>query len=294
MSGNPYILINDTYIVGPKLGKGSFGEVYLGKHKYEGHKLAIKLEPLDSKSHILEREYRVYQDIYHPNAGICQVYYFGLEDDYAVLVMDLLGHSLGYRMTSCGGKFTLKTTLMIADQMISRLEYLHEKGFIHRDLKPDNMLVGRGHQQNQIFLIDYGLSKRYRNANRHVSYKEGGKLVGTARYASTHSHRGIQLSRRDDLISLGYILIYFLRGKLPWQKVRGKTKEEKYDNIRKLKEGLGYKTICHGLPKELQAYLSYCYDMEFTSRPDYNYLRSLFKNLFRQRGYTYDLIFDWQ
>lgn len=289
-----FILIHDTYILGKRLGKGSFGEVYMGKHKWTNRPVAIKLEPLESRTRILEHEFKVYQDIYHPNSGITQCHYYGLEDDYAVLVIDLLGAPLGSLMEKCNGKFSLKTVLMIGDQMISRLEYLHERGYIHRDLKPDNMLIGRSHHTNQIFLIDYGLAKKYRNSSgEHIPFKEGGKLVGTARYASINSHLGYSLSRRDDLISLGYILVYFAKGKLPWQKVRGKDKDEKYTNIRKLKQGLGSATICSGLPKELQTYLDYCHNLEFEQRPDYVYLRNLLTGLFKKSKFVYDLTFDW-
>ena len=290
-----FILIHDTYILGKRLGKGSFGEVYMGKHKWTGRPVAIKLEPVESRTRILEHEFKVYQDVYHPNSGITQCHYYGLEDDYAVLVIDLLGSSLGVLMDKCGGKFSLKTVLMIADQMITRIEYLHERGYVHRDLKPDNMLIGRSHHHNQIFLIDYGLAKRYRSSHSctHIPFKEGGKLVGTARYASINSHLGYSLSRRDDLISIGYILIYFAKGKLPWQKVRGKDKEEKYTNIRKLKQGLGSSTICSGLPKEFQTYLDYCQNLEFDQIPNYAYLRNLFASLFRRSKYVYDLSFDW-
>jgi len=290
-----WILINDTYILGSKIGRGSFGEVYLGKHKFKGTKVAIKLEPLESKSHILQHEYQVYREIYNPNAGICQYHYFGLEDDYAVLVVDLLGKSLGSLLARCGGRFSLKTVLMIADQMISRLEYLHENNYIHRDLKPDNMMIGRDHLNNQIFLIDYGLAKKYRDpsSRRHISFKDGGKMVGTARYASINSHKGYQLSRRDDLISLAYILIYFLKGKLPWQKVKGVTKNEKYNNISKLKQTIRSQTICSDLPKEFQIFLDFCCSLDFKDEPNYNYLRNLFRSLFKRSGYSYDLVFDW-
>lgn len=289
-----YILINDTYILGKKLGKGSFGEVYMGKHKWSGKPVAIKLEPIESRTRILEHEYKVYQDIYKPNHGVTQCHYYGLVDDYSVLVIDLLGESLGNLLERAGGVFKLKTVLMIADQMISRLEYLHDHGFIHRDLKPDNMMIGRSHHHNQVFLIDYGLSKKYRSGDgEHIPFKEGGKLVGTARYASVNSHLGYTLSRRDDLISLAYILIYFLKGKLPWQKVNGDNKEEKYDNIRKLKHTLGTSMICQGLPKEFQQFLDYCIQLRFEQRPDYNFLKTLIRKIFRSQNFVYDLDFNW-
>tara|TARA_R100001163_G_C5067706_1_gene207044 strand:+ start:4320 stop:5228 length:909 start_codon:yes stop_codon:yes gene_type:complete len=291
---DPFILINDTYILEKRLGSGSFGEVYKGKHKWSGKAVAIKLEPIESKTRILEHEYKVYQDIYTPNQGVTQCHYYGIVDDYSVLVLDLLESSIGNLLEKKGGRFKLKTTLMIADQMLSRLEYLHDHGFIHRDLKPDNMMIGRSHHQNQIFLIDYGLSKKYRtNGGDHIQFREGGKLVGTARYASINSHLGYTLSRRDDMISLAYIIIYFLKGELPWQKIHGDSKEEKYDNIRKLKQGLTSFTICKGLPKEFQSFLDYCYKLRFTQRPDYNYLKTLIKQVFRRHKYIYDLNFEW-
>lgn len=289
-------MINDTFTLGKRLGKGSFGEVYMGRNRFTKKPVAIKLEHIKSKTRILEHEYKVYREIFNPNdtSGVVKCHFFGIKDDYSILVMDLLGNSLGDLFDQCGGKFSLKTTLMIADQMLRRLEFMHDKHYIHRDLKPDNMVIGRSHQQNQVYLIDYGLAKKYRSSGgQHIPFKDGGKLVGTARYASVNSHLGYQLSRRDDLISLGYILIYFLKGKLPWQKVMGSTKEEKYNNIRKLKQNLGSRSICVNLPDEFAKYLDYCSNLEFAQRPDYNYLKKLFKDLFKKRKLTYDLNFDW-
>lgn len=291
---NTYMEINDTYIVQNRIGKGSFGEVFMGKHKWTGKPVAIKLEHLNSHAKILEHEYKVYKDVYKPNSGISECHFYGKQDDFSILIVDLLGKSLGSLLESCGGKFTLKTVLMIADQMFNRLEYLHEKNYIHRDLKPDNMLIGKAYHKNQIFLIDYGLAKKYRNTHgKHIPYREGGKLVGTARYASVNSHKGLQLSRRDDIISLCYILIFFAKGKLPWQRVKGDSKEEKYENILKCKETLPSETVCAGLPKEFETILTYALQLKFDELPDYNYMRSIFKTLFKKQQFIYDLQFDW-
>lgn len=288
------ILIHDTYILCKKLGKGSFGDVYKGRHKWTGKPVAIKLEAKSSKTRILEHEYKVYQDIYRPNSGIVECHHFGLDDDYAVLVIDLLGDSLGTIINRGLGNFSLKTVLLIADQMISRIEYIHENGYIHRDLKPDNMLIGKNHQQNQIFLIDFGLAKKYWKVDgQHIELKEGGKLVGTARYASINSHMGYTLSRRDDLISLGYVLIYFAKGSLPWQKIGGIDKEKKYHNIMNKKKTTPNGVVCSGLPHEFEEYMDYCMKLDFSQRPDYNHLRKLFKKTYIRCKFPNDLVFDW-
>lgn len=289
----PYILINDTYVVGDRLGQGSFGEVYFGVHKWSNRPVAIKLEPLEAKTRILEHEYNVYRHIYLPNSGIGRCHYYGIEGDFAVLVIDLMGRSLGSLFKYCNYKFSLKTTLMIGDQMIHRLEYLHDCNFIHRDLKPDNMLIGKSNQKDRIHLIDYGLAKKYFNKGKHIPYRTGGKLVGTARYASVNSHLGYQLSRRDDMISLVYILIYFIKGRLPWQDAGGKTKEEKYDNIKRMKQNLTPTQICEGLPTGFQELLETAQAIEFNETPDYNKFKQIIKRMFNRNNLTYDLVFDW-
>jgi serine/threonine protein kinase len=146
------------------------------------------------------------------------VHWFGVEGDYNCMVMDLLGPSLEDLFTFCKRKFTLKTVLMIADQMIQRIEFLHNNHFIHRDMKPDNFLSGIGKKQHVINLIDFGLAKRFRDpkTGEHIPYRDNKSLTGTARYASVNTHLGIEQARRDDLESIGFILVYFLKGTLPW------------------------------------------------------------------------------
>ena len=150
--------------------------------------------------------------------GIPSVQWFGVEGDYNCMIMDLLGPSLEDLFTFCKRKFSLKTVLMLGEQMVSRLEFLHNNHFIHRDMKPDNFLVGINKKQHLLYMIDYGLAKRYRDPKTgdHIPYRDGKSLTGTARYASVNTHLGIEQSRRDDLESICYILIYFLKGTLPW------------------------------------------------------------------------------
>lgn len=151
--------------------------------------------------------------------------------------MDNLGASLEELFRKCQRRFSLKTVLMLADQMIQRVEYMHSRLYLHRDIKPDNFLMGLGKRQHYVYIIDFGLTKKYRNpkTGQHIPYKDGKSLTGTARYASLNTHIGIEQSRRDDLECLGFVLIYFLKGGLPWQGVKAKTRKEKYEMIKGMK-----------------------------------------------------------
>lgn len=294
-SSSIQILINKQYLIGKKLGNGSFGDVFHGRDIKNNINVAIKMEHINSRHPILSHEYEIYQSIFKPNVGIPRIYYYGLEGDYKVLVMDCLGPSLEDLFNLCNRKFTLKTVLMIADQMISRLEYLHKRHYIHRDIKPENFLVGLGLNSNYINMVDLGLAKKYRSATKHLSYKEGHRLIGTARYASLNSHKGIQLSRRDDMESVGYVLIYFMKNKLPWQSIKtnGTTKSEKYLEIQKIKDQYPLEKLCKELPKEFLLYLKHVKSLEFTEKPNYNYLKELFRELMKKEDLVYDLVFDW-
>ena len=180
----------------------------------------------------MEYEAKVYKAL-SGGVGIPFVRWYGTECDYNAMVIDLLGPSLEDLFNYCNRKFTYKTVLLLADQLICRIEYIHARCFIHRDIKPDNFLMGIGRRGSQVNVIDFGLAKKYRDprTHLHIPYRENKNLTGTARYASVNTHLGIEQSRRDDLESLGYVLIYFCRGSLPWQGLKAATKRQKYDRI---------------------------------------------------------------
>ena len=151
------------------------------------------------------------------DVGIPKVHHYGIVGKYNVLVMDLLGDSLEDLFQFCRKRFDLKTVLMVGSQMLTRIEYVHMQRYIHRDIKPDNFLMGTGKKKAKVYMIDFGLAKKYVSSEgKHAVYREGKELTGTARYASQNSHLGIEQSRRDDLAGLMYVLLYFMRGSLPW------------------------------------------------------------------------------
>jgi len=286
--------VGKKYRLGRKIGSGSFGDIYLGTNMTTGEEVAIKLESVKTKHPQLLYESKIYR-ILHGGLGIPNVRWYGIEGDYNVMVLDLLGPSLEDLFNYCGRRFQLKTVLMLADQLLGRLEYVHTKSFIHRDVKPDNFLIGLGKRQSVIHIIDFGLAKKYRDprSHQHIPYRENKNLTGTARYASINTHIGIEQSRRDDLESLGYVLMYFIRGSLPWQGLKANTKKQKYERIMDRKMSTSTEHLCKGYATEFRSYFEYCRSLRFEDRPDYAYLKRLFKELFYRKGYQYDNMFDW-
>ena len=222
---------NFTISINKQLGKGGFGQIYLGRNIRENYPIAIKVEESSNRSH-LHLEYEILKDI-QGGVGIPRIFKYRQGHNHNYLLMELLGKSLDKLFTENNKSFSYKTIFQIGYQMIDRIQYVHSKGYIHRDIKPGNFVIGRGDKSKIIYLIDFGLSKRYIDpeTQKHIPYKIGKGLTGTARYVSLFTHYGIEQARRDDIESIAFNLIYFARGKLPWQGVKTKNKKEKHKKI---------------------------------------------------------------
>jgi len=286
--------VGGKYKLGKKIGSGSFGDIYLGTTHPTGEEVAIKLESVKSRHPQLLYESKIYR-ILSGGVGIPSLQWYGVEGDYNVMVIELLGPSLEDLFMFCSRKFSLKTVVMLADQLLSRIEYVHSRSFLHRDIKPDNFLIGLNKRSNHVYVIDFGLAKKYRDPKtmQHIPYVDKKNLTGTARYASINTHCGIEQSRRDDLESLGYVLMYFCRGSLPWSGLKAATKKQKYEKIMEKKISTPIDLLCRGYPQEFASFLNYTRGLRFEDKPDYTYLRKLFTMIVQKEGIVFDYMFDW-
>lgn len=283
-----------NYIVYYKIGCGSFGDVYQAEDRSSGQSVAVKLESADAAKPQLLNEYKLYKSLQH-GEGIPQVYACYTEGDMNVMVMELLGPSLEDLFDFCDRRLSVKTVAMLAEQMIDRMEFVHSRNILHRDIKPDNFLMGSGDLSHRLFIIDFGLAKEYWDdmTNRHIDPKPGSHLVGTARYASINAMRGSEQSRRDDMEALGYLMMYMLRGSLPWQGVRSAPRKQRHEMIAECKQSTRLDELCRGYPDEFAGYLSYCRNLGFEETPHYVLMRRSFLDLMKRFGYANDGIFDW-
>ena len=273
-----------------KIGQGSFGDIY--EAYYNNEKYALKFENRKKNYNLLQNEAAIINYLKGPNIPFVKS--FGFTAQYNILVMQLLGKSLENLLME-RKIFSLKTVCMVGYQMINILEFIHEKHILHRDIKPDNFVMGLDELSNIVYLIDFGLAKKYRSMTTLIQYPmvKKNKLTGTARYASINALKGYEHSRRDDLESVGYILIYFLKGKLPWQGIHTKTKEEKYQKILEKKVEISSTELCDGIPNEFVEFLEYIKNLGYNEKPEYEMLRHLFDNIMEKNKFNYDYIYDW-
>jgi casein kinase 1 len=262
------ILFN-KYKLLKKIGKGSFGNIYLSKEKDTNEYYAIKIENKNTLINFLVNEANMLLYLNCPKTP--SIKSFGYTNNYNYLIMELLGKSLEDIFENILQKkpMSLRCVCNLGYQMIDILEFIHNKNVIHRDIKPDNFLMSNG-DNKYLYLLDFGLAKKFRenDNSKHFPFIKGKKLTGTARYASVNALNGDTQSRRDDLESVGYVLLYFLKGKLPWQSLMIKNKEERYHKIMEIKRDISTCELCQGCPEEFQKYFDYVRKLEYEEDPD--------------------------
>lgn len=279
-----------------KIGSGAFGEIYVGCHISSKLKVAVKLEVINNdKTPQLPHEVKVYSNLKNL-VGIPKLFAFISKGKYNILVMQLLGKSIEDLFNSCKRIFTMKTVIVLSNHILDRIENIHSRCFIHRDLKPDNIMIGFNSNSKVIYIIDFGLSKRYKDPNTgiHIAYKEGKSLTGTARYTSLNTHLGIEQARRDDIETFIYIIIYLLKGNLPWQGIKAKNSKEKYEKIKNMKLEYKVEDLCKELPIQIKELLQYARNMTFKEKPNYEYIRNKLNEIKNEMNIEYDGIYDWE
>ena len=300
-SQKEYSLIDETYkiLTDKRLGGGSFGHVYKCLDVKTHKEYSIKVESNDTTNPQLLHEYKILKSL-EGNEGIPTTYLFKNIGGESILIMDLLGPNLEDILQDTKTKtFTLKTCLMALKQIIERLKLIHKEGIIHRDLKPENLLVTKNIRNCLIYLIDYGLSKKYKDTKNdtHIPFKNDRPITGTIRYVSINTHKGIEQSRRDDIESACYIIIYFLNGKLNWDGIKCKTKEEKIQKIMEKKEEFKNNKEYKKLPQTFSQIFQYVYHLGFEEKPNYEYIFGIIsKGLEKFEGESnYEkTLYDWQ
>ena len=273
-----------------KLGEGSFGKVY--KAEYNGENYAIKMEHKTKEQGLLELEATIMSYLKGPNIPYIKSY--GYSGDFNVLVMQLLDKSLEDLINKYS-TFSIKTVAMLGYQMVNILQYIHDRHIIHRDIKPDNFVMGAKEDNAKLYILDFGLAKKYRSSRTLIQcpYIKKKKLTGTARYASIHALEAYEQSRRDDLESVGYVLMYFLRGNLPWQGLKVRSKEDRYKKILERKKETSSEDLCKNYPHEFFEYVDYTRNLEYEENPDYDFLRQKFKDVLKGLNEEMDYIYDW-
>jgi serine/threonine protein kinase len=282
-------ILNTRYQVTRMIGAGAFGAIFEVQNVEDGNLYAAKLERSEVQPCQLQPEFKLYKLLSHAPA-FPAVYDFWTERDWRGMVMDRLGFSLGHHYREFGKRLSMKTVLHCAVQMISRLEYLHQRSFVHRDIKPDNFVFGVGTQSNTLYVIDFGLARKYRNMTtlEPFPYEEGKGLIGTTRYVSINVHLGVEQSCRDDLESVGYVLIALAAGRLPWDDICDVQRE-----VQEAKMNVPLDVLCQNLPFEFFTYMENVRSLKFDGRPQYTLLRGLFVQAMIKQNIAFDYRYDW-
>ena len=290
------ILGDGRYRIERRIGQGAFGVLYLASDlRSPATHVAVKAEPSDAQYPQLVYEWRLYSELGAGAAapGVPALYYTGEHAGHNFIAMQLLGYSVEELFNYCGRKLGLKTVLSLGMAMLRRIQHVHSRGFIHRDIKPDNFLFGLGQHAETLYLIDFGLCKRYVHpaTGAHIPDRADKHLTGTPRYASVRTHEGRAQSRRDDIEALAYVLLYLLHGSLPWQGKHEKKKTGQYSAVRKLKAAP--EALAPGTPPEIARLLTHARGLAFEAVPDYAGLMEGLEGLFARSGFAHDGLFDW-
>jgi serine/threonine protein kinase len=271
-------IINKKYKLLDKIGEGSFGSIYKAHNIRTEEYVAVKVEPIKNATKLLKNESIIYHYLNNVK-GMPSVKWFGKDDKNYYMVINLLGKSL-QDLKDKHFNFPLKIVLQIGIQMIQLLQKIHDKGLIHRDIKPENFLFGLNNESKYIYMIDFGFCKSFIQDDKHIPHKKTNNLIGSHTYASVNAHNFIELSRRDDLESLGYILIYFYLGTLSWQDISELSKNGNNGNNVKDESSIIYlktQIVENGLiPQVLTNYMRYVRALEFEEKPDYELLIETF------------------
>ena len=301
MDTEEFFKINDDYtiLLNRKIGSGSFGQIYQCLNKKTNEIVACKIESINELKPQLYHESKI-MILMKNCTGFPTCYDFIITDQDKILIMDYLGPNLDVIMNKLPSdennmkKFTIKTSLMIMIQGIERLKSLHEKGIIHRDIKPENFVIGPKKKERLIYLIDFKKKKKISNDKLLPSIKADRNIIGTMRYISMNTHQGYEQGRRDDLESLFYIIIYFIKGELPWQNIKSKTRAEKYTKIFEIKKMvIENGELIDGLPLEMGKILEYILGLNFIEKPNYLMMKNAIELILNKLNFSNDLQFDW-
>ena len=286
-------VIFHKYLPIKTIGKSAYAAVFLGKSLKDKKYVAIKIQ--DKNANLSEIEKEAYYLYLLKGFGIPKLLSFGISGKYKILVETLLGKTIDVLLAkNKNQKSKMKDICMIAIQILDRIEYIHNKNIIHQDIKPENFLVGNP-DDSIIYAIDYGMSKKYRSSHtgKHISFSRKKKFRGTFNFSSINSMRGIEMSRRDDLESIGYMLIYLIKGELPWSKYEYGLVGERYALIFRIKNKITNEKLCEGLPQEFCNYMKYVKALKFEEEPNYLYLKRLFLSILDKMEERNDLHFSW-
>ena len=268
--------------------------IYLAEDQEDLKEVVIKLEAKNCRHQRLLHEYKQLTRL-QGSPGVPTVKWFGGTEGHNVLVTELLGPSLQELYLYCGRRFSLKTVLLLAEQMIARVELCHAFDYVHRAIKPGHFLIGRDTSAHLVYLIGLDDCKRYRESatQTHISYSEGHKSICEARFSSINRLMGIQPSRRDDLESLGYLFVFFLCSGLPWDQRMSQNPRNASQIALETKTNTPTEELCRTTPREFALYLNYCRGLRFDMQPDYAYLRRMFREVFERENYREDFLYDW-